>query len=239
MKSYRATVLGLSFILLLLSANASSDAPGKTSTGAPAAQPFASFKRIDSQLTMIDRNLQELASSINNADRLHRRNDRLRAVRDLRRSTALRSLRSSSASLVATSRLLEHHYKQPPQRYGTRIFGSLHREALGMTRSEGRIAHAKTVNEVRAAQRKFSANLLAFVLQFQAVSGGYGALECVPGQWACCQPSVRRLGTSSVRGCTWICTKSVHSCRSGCLGPRTPRTARVVANSARQNSRSR
>lgn len=239
MTSYRPGVLGCSLVLLLLTANASPNTRKVRTHGAPAAQPFTSFKRIDTHLTIIDRNLQELTSSVSDAGQLQRRGERLRALKSVRHSTPLRSLRSSSASLLAITRGLELRYSKPRQRYGARIFTSLHGEALNMVRSETRIARAITLSDLRSAQRRFSANLLAFVLQFQAVSGGYGALECGPGQWACCQPSVRKLGSTSLRGCTWTCTKSIRSCRSGCLGPRTPKTARVVANAAKENSRSR
>lgn len=239
MTSYRPGALACSFILILLTANAFSSTRKARAPGAPAAQPFASFKRIDSHLTNIDRNLQELTSRIKDADRPQRRRERTHALASLRRSSTLRSLRSSSTSLLAITHTLEFHYQQQRQRYGTRIFSRMHGEALSMVHSEARITRAITISDLRSAQRSFSANLLAFVLQFQAVSGGYGALECGPGQWACCQPSVRKLGTSSLQGCTWICTRSVRSCRSGCLGPRTPKTARVVANAAKENSRSR
>lgn len=238
MTSYRG-ILCCGLIAILITANATATTRKTRAAGARAAEPFDSFRRIDSNLTNIDRRLQQLTSRMNDAGQLHRRAERAQALTSLRRSATLRSLGTSSISLVSASRRLELHYQQRRQRYGIRIFTSLHREASSMARSEIRIAHATTMNDFRSAQRRFAADLLAFVLQFQAMSGGYGALECGPGQWACCQPSVRKMGGSSLQGCTWLCTKSIHNCQSGCLGPRTPRNARVVANAARQNSQAR
>lgn len=211
-----------------------------TATDRKAALPFTSFRRIDTHLTTIDRNLKDLDAHVDEMNRLHARIERRRAFTSLRHSATLRSLHSSSASLLAITRGLELHYEKRRQRYGIRLFHPLHVQALRMVRSETRMARANTPAGVKSARRKFAADLLSFVLKFQAISGGYGALECAPGQWACCQPkSLKQLGDASLQGCTWVCTERLRTCRAGCLGPRTPKNARVVVNSARQNSRAR
>ncbi len=211
-----------------------------TATNRKAALPFTSFRRIDTHLTTIDRNLKDLDAQVDEMNRLHAPIERQRAFKSLRHSATLRSLHSSSASLLAITRGLELHYEKQRQRYGIRLFRPLHLQALRMVRSQTRMASANTLVGAKSARRKFAADLLSFVLKFQAISGGYGALECTPGQWACCQPkSLKQLGEASLQGCTWICTGRLRTCRSGCLGPRTPKNARVVVNSARQNSQAR
>jgi hypothetical protein len=231
-------VLALSLFIVFFSGTAASSPRKRKTPARVAAQPFASFVRMDAQLTTIDRNLQELKARLNDTVQLQRRN-RAVAFRSLRRSASLRSLASSSASLKAITRNLELHFQRRRLRYGARIFGSLHREAVSMVRSDRQIARATSISSLRAAQGNYSKHLLAFILQFQAISGGYGALECGPGEWACCQPSLKRLGSSSLHGCTWLCTRKIQTCRSGCLGPRTPKNTQVIANAARENSRAR
>jgi hypothetical protein len=232
-------VVALSVLIVFFAGSAFSSQRKPKTSARVAAQPFASFERIDAQLTRIDRNLQKLKSYLNDTAQLQTRRNRSIGFRNLRRSVSLRSLASSSASLRGITRNLELHFERRRQRYGARIFGSLHREAVSMVRSDHQISSATTMSSFRAAQREYSKHLLAFILQFQAISGGYGALECGPGEWACCQPSVRQLGSSSLHGCTWICTRKIRTCRSGCLGPRTPRNAQIIANAARENSQAR
>lgn len=226
--------------LVIFTAHASANTRKTKAPARPAAQPFTSFRRIDSHLTTMDRDLKDLDARVNEMNSLHARVQRQRALTNFRRSATLRSLRSSSVSLLAITQALEVHYGKRRQQYGVRLFSSLHLEALHMIRSETRMDKANTVMGVKSARRRFATDMLSFILKFQAISGGYGALECGPGQWACCQPkSVGQLGVRSLQGCTWGCTASIHNCRSGCLGPRTPKNARVAANAARQNSQAR
>lgn len=226
--------------LVIFTAHVSANARKTRAPARPAAQPFTNFRRIDSHLTTMDRDLKDLDARVNQMNGLHARVQRQRALTSFRRSATLRSLRSSSISLLAITQALEVHYGKQRQYYGVRLFSSLHLQAMRMIRSETRMDTANSVMGVKSARRRFAADMLSFILKFQAISGGYGALECGPGQWACCQPkSDRHLGVSSIQGCTWVCAKSIHTCRSGCLGPRTPKNARVVANAARQNSQAR
>jgi len=204
-----------------------------------ARQPFITFKAIDLQLTTIDRDLQELTASTDHAEKLHSAHQRSRAITQIRGSKTMKSLRSSAVSVLAITREVELHYRKRRQHYGVTLFKSLHTKAIRMAQSEIRIRHASKLAESKAAQKRFAADLLTFVLQFQAVSGGYGALQCGAGQWACCQPRSSGQGKAALAGCTWICATRRSTCRAGCLGPHVPKTAQAALNNARKNSQAK
>jgi hypothetical protein len=143
----------------------------------------------------------------------------------------MRSLLISSLSLVKTTERAERLYTRRSQRYGRRLFRELNAKAITIRKSIVLQSRATTWESLKAEQQRFSNRLLPFVLQFQAISGGFAALRCDPGGWACCQPrTVKQSETVAARGCTWICATQVRACRYGCLGPRTPRTTAAENN---------
>jgi hypothetical protein len=227
----------LCFLLLILSPNLF--AATKTKPIRVARQPFVSFRSIDLRLTTIDHDLQELASRIHQAGELHSAHQRSLAITHIRNSKTVRSLRKSAASVLAISREVELHYRKRRQRYGVVLFASLRGKATRMVRTEAQIGKASTIAQLSAAHKQFAGDLLTFVLQFQAVSGGYGALQCGAGEWACCQPRSTEQGTVTLRGCTWICTTRRSACKAGCLGPHVPKGTKAALNNARKNSQAK
>jgi hypothetical protein len=202
-------------------------------------EPFTTFRQLDQVLTRMDRSSLDLNSEIKNAEKQIKR-QRARTVRALRHSKQMRSLFISSRSLLRTTARAEKLYSRRSQRYGRRLFRDLHAKAIKINRTLVLESRATTLSNLKAEQQRFSSALLPFVLQFQAISGGFAALRCDPGGWACCQPKVvKQTATVSAAGCTWICATQVRACRYGCLGPRTPRTTSAENNIETQSPRER
>lgn len=202
--------------------------PVHPSTIAARAQPFSTFHSVDALLTKLDRNSRQLRSQLDQASNLHKRR-REAALRKLRKSADLRDAMQSSYRLVIISRRGEALYARRRQRYGRVLFRELRARAAAMSAALDRGRKASTVMGFARDEARFSAGLLAFVLQFQAISGGYGALACDPGAWTCCQPrGVKEDGRREMEGCTWICAPKMAACRGGCLGPRIPNVAATL-----------
>ena len=149
--------------------------------------------------------------------------ERSRAYKQLRRSRALREIRATAASIRLSTRTLSARERIRRSSYGRVAFRGLDRRAVAMNRSLRALATAKTAGQSRARLKGVSRAMIALVLHFQAVSGGYGALRCSPGDWTCCHPKpVQVKGRRTMKGCRWVCVEKAARCRSGCLGPRTP-----------------
>ncbi len=202
-------------------------------------EPFTTFRQLDQVLTRMDSSNLDLNSEIKNAEKQIKR-QRARTLYALRHSKQMRALLISSQSLLKTTARAERLYSRHSQRYGRRLFRDLHAKAIKIRRTLVLESRATTLSNLKAEQQRFSSTLLPFVLQFQAISGGFAALRCDPGGWACCQPRVvKQSANASARGCTWICATQVRACRYGCLGPRTPRTTSAENNIETQSPRER
>jgi hypothetical protein len=184
-------------------------------------EPFASFELIDARLTQISKVLPRLSADIPKARKSHAQATPVNSamVQDVE------ELRSSVSSIQSTTRKLQAHYGERRQKYGVLIFSQLARKSDNMQNGLSPISKAKSHESVQSALSGFSKAMLPFVLQFQAVSGGYRALHCQPGTWSCCRPRKITIGRDErFSGCKWDCTKRRARCRAGCLGPRMPGT---------------
>ena len=197
----------------------------------PADQPFSTFRQIDALLTRLDHDTTVLRVRTRAAAKLRNRKRRAHALRAAQQSAEMRDLLRSSRSLVEVSRRSEAVYMARRKRYGTLLFRDLHRKAVAIHAPIRSAPRQRTLAAFQHQQRRISSSMLSFVMQFQAVSGGYGALACRPGGWSCCQPRLVKEGGREVRGCTWTCASKTAACKGGCLGPKTPDVAVAVQTS--------
>jgi hypothetical protein len=230
-------VLVLLFVLIVQSAFAlGGDIPETTARPparklSPADQPFSTFRQIDALLTRVDHDTLILRSRTRAATKLRNRKKRAHALNAAQQSVEMRDLLRSSRKLIEISRRSEVGYKKTKKRYGMLLFRDLHRKALAIRAPIRRARQQPTLTGFQHQQRRISNSMLSFVLQFQAVSGGYGALACRPGGWSCCRPRLLTEGGHQMRGCSWICASKSVACKGGCLGPKTPDVAVAVQTS--------
>jgi hypothetical protein len=207
------------------------------STTAPG-EPFASFRILDSQLFLLDAQFHQLKSDGESIQKLRSAKERRRAYHELRRSKALREIRSTAGSIRMSTHALRSQERIRRSPYGRVAFRGLDRRALAMKRSLQALATAKNARQTRTRLKGVSRAMIALVLHYQAVSGGYGALRCGPGGWTCCHPKpVQAKGKPALNGCRWVCVEKAARCRSGCLGPRTPSVTAQQLRSPRSSLR--
>lgn len=173
-----------------------------TASFAASTEPFASFRFIDQQLSVLN---QKAAAFHSGADA------KAQQLAEKEMLTALIRIRQRC-------RRLETLYRARRSRYGVRMFTALDRDAAAAERALNAVRHNRA-----AGKADLEKATLALVLRYQSLSSNYGANHCEAGQWACCQP--RRdpeTNQQSGQGCRWMCVSRAQSC-SGFVGPKTLR----------------
>ncbi len=192
--------------------------------------PLVFFQGIDKRLTLLDVDNQRVRSSSDELQNVRSPARRKRMLQQLQRSKAQRERLRTVNQLLTISTRAERRYHNQHQAYGAKLFRDF-RTRLSPVKSA--LLHgqaAPTVSSWAHNEKLVNARLLSVITQYQAISGGYVALACHPGTWACCQPRTLKDGNATIRGCTWSCTSRFTACRGGCLGHRTPNTVVAVKN---------
>ena len=194
--------------------------------------PLAVFQRVDKRLTVLDVDNQALRAKQKQIEEARGASRRKRMLHQVQRSPQSRQRMRAVDQLLAISSSAERTYKTRGQQYGARLFRDLHTKIAALKKPILDAQTAATTTAFSEDQKSIDARLLSVVMQFQAISGGYAALACHRGSWACCQPRITKDGKIEVRGCSWSCASRLTACRGGCLGPRIPNTVVAVKNAA-------
>lgn len=200
----------------------------KTSTASDA--PLTLFQSIDKRLTAIDTDDQKLQASMHKIEDARGVARQKQLVRHLQHSKQQRDRLQTVNQLLAISSRAERRYRNQRQAYGAALFRDFHARVSSVRTALLRTQKAPTIPAWSRGEKLVNTHMLSVITQFQAISGGYVALACHPGSWACCRPRTDRDGKVIVRGCTWSCTSKLAACRGGCLGRRTPNTVVAVRN---------
>jgi|SRR5581483_3906603 len=230
----KQTLLRTMFLVTLLSVTLAAAARSK---GAVAAHgnsasdvPLVLFQSIDRRLTQLDADSQKLRLSMHEILRVRGPASRQEMVRQLQRSRSERERLRTVNQLLAISSRAERRYRNRRQAYGAALFRDLRARVFPVRAALLRAHTAQTLGAWAHEENIVNTRLLSVITQFQAISGGYVALACHQGSWACCHPRTLQNGKSTVRGCTWSCTSKLAACRGGCLGRRTPGNVIAVRN---------
>ncbi len=166
-------------------------------------EPSYSFALLDKKLTLLSQ--EQLALTNGEA-----RSRRLPA----------RSMERTVASIVQTAARLQFLYARRRQPFGARMFRLLRSRAEAVHKAVNSLAVADNSRARQTELRAVNSRILALVIQFQAVSGGYSALRCAPREWTCCSPKRRQdLRPGESMACRWTCVSKARSC-TGFRGPR-------------------
>lgn len=186
-------------------------------TPVPAAnEPFHTFALLDSKLSTLNKQQDELRRSILPEGSKATSTIPKSKVRPW--TLAARAAQQTARSMNALARKQEVRYRNLKQAFGVRAFEALAREADAVADIAGVLG--STLDDSEAAKQKavFEQRTLALVLQYQAITGGYGAVHCSSGERPCCEP--KENGNAAV-GCKWVCVASAGKCGNGFTGPRT------------------
>ena len=128
----------------------------------------------------------------------------------------------TAAGIGRTAAGLERVYGSRNQAFGVKMFRALRVRAEEVQSGVNAVAKAQTRAAADLAAKSLDEHIVSLVVQFQAVSGGYGAARCPPGEWTCCEPKRSKdLLQSEPVACIWKCVRTSKTC-TGFLDPRIP-----------------
>lgn len=190
------------------SGSISTHAQSHASKSRAGAEPFATFHLIDRRLSALGEESARLQQEIRSA----------RNVKDSRpiwHKTAARMARNV-VSIQEFALRLQRRYRN--KAFAVRLFRRL-RARAGSVASAVKIVRS-TQSRARASSAALTVEkrITALGLQYNAITAGYAALQCAPGEWACCEPRPQSQ-TGPPDACRWLCTKEPPRCR-GFVGAR-------------------
>jgi hypothetical protein len=179
----------------------------------PGAEPFATFHLLDRQLSVLGQQSAALRKTISSPQPGNRK-----AARPAWRGAA-GQMAQTVAKIENLALRLRRRYRGKP--FGTRLFGRLQARAASVQSALKIIKSAH--NPVRAgnAASDLEKRVVALGLEYDAITDGYAALHCAPGEWTCCEPKQQE-DAETPAACRWVCTKRAQRCR-GFVGSRLAR----------------
>jgi len=185
-------------------------------TRASEEEPFHSFRILDTKMTLLAHQQDVLKSVFNPVQTGSRSID----SSSQRRARAARSMNSTAAGIGRIAAGLERLYETRHQPFGVQVFKVLRIRAEELQRGVNAVIKAQTRSAAKHAAKSLDSRVVSLVVQFQAASGGYGAVRCSPGAWTCCEPKRSKdLLQSELVACIWGCVRTSQTC-TGFLGPR-------------------
>jgi hypothetical protein len=200
-------LLAISVLLL------SSFLAGATKPAAPNGT-FDVFVALDQQLTVLDQQLQQARGSLGEAAAMNGRDQR-EGSRPW--AAVARNMQPTVAAILRNSYRLEHTYRRREVRLHRSLFRRLYKRARLLRGDVRLLSEARTSRWAKVVQTRLSKALVAYIFDFQLVSGGYAALRCQAAQLACCEPV--RKDPHGPFSCKWECLQLSSSCHSGFPGP--------------------
>src|SRR3989440_5997514 len=193
-------------------------APERISRGTKVSEqePFHSFRMLDGKMTLLAHQQDVLKSAFNPGQT----RSRSKAVISRRAARAARRMNSTAAGIARIATELEGLYQTRHQPFGAQVFKVLRIRAEELQRGVNAVINAQTRSAGEHAAKSLDSRVVSLVVQFQAASGGYGAVRCSPGAWTCCEPKRSKdLLQSELVACIWGCVRTSQTC-TGFLGPR-------------------
>lgn len=193
-------------------------APKPTPHTAKAAsdEPFRSFRTLDAQLTILANQLDALKKT--DFDPGQTSSQSTAALTERRK--IFKDMSTTAAGFGTIVGRLERLYERRHQPFGVKTFKMIRLKAKQVQRDVNAVAKSQTRTALDLATKQLDEGVVSLVLQFEAASGGYGAVRCSPGSWTCCEPKRSKdLLQSEQVACMWGCVRRAQSC-TGFLGPR-------------------
>ena len=179
-------------------------------------EPFHSFRILDGKMTLLAHQQDVLKSAFNPGQT----RSRSKAVISRRAAKAARRMNSTAAGITRIAAELEGLYQTRHQSFGAQVFRVLRVRAEELQRGVNAVINSQTRSAAEHAAKRLDSRVVSLVVQFQAASGGYGAVRCSPGAWTCCEPKRSKdLLQSELVACIWGCVRTSQTC-TGFLGPR-------------------
>ncbi len=179
------------------------DRPRLTKTHA-GTEPFATFHLLDRQLSLLGRQSSVLQKTVSSPQAPN-----LKTAKPAWRNAA-REMDQTVKAVEKLALRLQRRYRGKP--FARRLFRRLHARATSVESALRVVRSADSPVRASAAASEVDKRIVALGLQYNAITGGYAALHCAPGEWTCCEPK-RQGEASSADACRWLCTKKAQRCR--------------------------
>src|SRR5437868_5196477 len=142
---------------------------------------FDVFLALDHQLTVLDQQLQQANETVAKpaSEAGHVRGQRPWGL-------AARNMRPTVTTILRDSYRLEHTYRPREVRLHRHLFRRLYKRARMLRNDVRLLSRARTARWARVVQGRLAKAMVAYVYDFQLVSGGYAALRCQSEQLAFC-----------------------------------------------------
>jgi hypothetical protein len=195
-------------IFLLNSFGAEEAARGKSRASVLSVEPFSTFRILDAKLSVLTGEQAALDRSLNGNSTPQSR------------TKLLKSMWTTTIAISTFSKRLERIYARQHRPFGVRVFKVLGNRATTVQRDLAALRKPPRKNRAGVTKAKLDKDIIALVVQFQAVAGGHEATHCLAGEWTCCEPKRRKdLMPGQAAACGWGCLRNPNRCM-GLLGPR-------------------
>jgi len=166
-------------------------------------EPFATFHLLDRQLSLLGRQSAVLQKTVSSPQP-----GNLKAAKTWRKAATDMGQTVNTIKKLAYS--LQRRYRGKP--FARRLFGRLSARATSVQSALRVVRSADSPVRASTAASEVDKRIVALGLEYNAITGGYAALQCAPGEWTCCEPK-RQGEASSPDACRWLCTKKAQRCR--------------------------
>jgi hypothetical protein len=184
-------------------------------------EPFRSLRLLDAKLTLLSNQQAALKAALGAG------NVKLPAsgVASGSVTTILSHMNSTTSGIEHIAGKLESLYQNQRQPFGVRLFRILSSRAQAIQRDIRSVRRADNVRDANLTESSLDKDVVALIVQFQAISGGSVGTHCRPRTHICCQPKRSQdLLPGEQVACKWVCVQSPKSC-TGILGPRIPQSS--------------
>ena len=179
-----------------------------------AEEPFRTFRMLDRQLTL----LQTQQHSLQAALEINKSNTIAAGIPPW--AASAHAMRRNVVSMQQLMRRVEHLYRIRHRQFGVRLFTILRIRAEAVRHNLVTVEIARNRIAANSAQQELQKSILSLIVQFQAASGGYGAVHCPRRAWTCCEAKrATDLQSGEQAACRWVCVQKSRSC-TGFVGPR-------------------
>jgi hypothetical protein len=201
-------------VLLVIALNGSFAEVSKRRTPVVSNEPFRTFGLLDSKLSTLSSQQEALKQTVLSAPAASKR-ARTKPFTKWRRPA--REVAKTATSIKILAARQQRRYARNKQRFGVRAFDALAVRAGKLERSAALLERTPMESLAARQLKELEQRSLNLVLQYQAITAGYGATHCVGGSRPCCEPKDNSIKTVRL-ACNWECVKESTKCR-GFSGP--------------------
>jgi hypothetical protein len=190
-----------------------------STAGRTANEPFQTFELIDSMLSALAKQQDELKRALFPTQGTATSTKPMSRLRHW--AEAAHNIQQTARSIRILASRQERRYSRLKQKFGVRTFKALEVRARAVEKTAGLLRQTQADSLAARNRAILEKQSLSLVLQFQAITGGYGATRCSAGHRHCCEPK-EGSHVASKRidlACKWVCVASARKCAKGFTGP--------------------